>query len=145
MTTNKDGALMDCRALPPVEQSMGAHSAPLGLAFTTGALPAPYRDGALVGIHGSWNRKPPQAPEVSFFAWRNGGLGGQQTLVGGFQADDGSGGGARSRRWWDRTARSTSPTTTPALFTGWRRRGVADDLIAGSMEADRQDGIVRRC
>lgn len=90
MSTNKDGSLMDCRALPPVEQSMGAHSAPLGLAFTTGVLPGPYADGALVGIHGSWNRKPPRAPEVSFFPWRDGALGDQQTLVGGFQAEDGS-------------------------------------------------------
>ncbi len=90
MSTNKDGSQLDCKTLPPVEQSMGAHSAPLGLAFTTGMLPQPYADGALVGIHGSWNRQPPRAPEVSFFAWRNGGLGDQQTLVGGFQGDDGS-------------------------------------------------------
>lgn len=90
MSTNKDGSALDCATLAPVEQSMGAHSAPLGLAFTTGALPPPYADGALVGIHGSWNRKPPRAPEVSFFAWRDGTLGDQQTLVGGFQADDGS-------------------------------------------------------
>ncbi|OBK16514.1 PQQ-dependent sugar dehydrogenase [Mycobacterium asiaticum] len=90
MSTNKNGSQLNCATLPPVEQSMGAHSAPLGLAFTTAALPAPYADGALVGIHGSWNRKPPRAPEVSFFAWRNGTLGDQQTLVGGFQADDGS-------------------------------------------------------
>jgi glucose/arabinose dehydrogenase len=69
---------------------MGAHSAPLGLAFTAVVLPSPYADGALVGIHGSWNRQPPRAPEVSFFAWRDGNLGDQQTLVGGFQADDGS-------------------------------------------------------
>ena len=90
MSTNKDGSRMDCAALPPVEQSMGAHSAPLGLAFTEGVLPQPYAAGALVGIHGSWNRQPPRAPEVSFFPWRNGDLGDQQTLVGGFQADDGS-------------------------------------------------------
>lgn len=90
MSTNKDGSRMDCSTLPPVEQSMGAHSAPLGLAFTTGVLPAPYADGALVGMHGSWNRQPPRAPEVSFFPWRAGTLGNQQTLVGGFQADDGS-------------------------------------------------------
>ncbi len=89
-STNKDGSQLDCGILPPVEQSMGAHSAPLGLAFTTSALPQPYADGALVGIHGSWNRRPPRAPEVSFFAWRNGTLGDQQTLVGGFQAGDGS-------------------------------------------------------
>jgi len=89
MSTNADGSRMDCTALPPVEQSLGAHSAPLGLSFETG-LPAPYASGALLGVHGSWNRKPPRAPEVSFFAWRNGDLGDQQTLVGGFQDDDGS-------------------------------------------------------
>ena len=90
MSTNEDGSRMDCGTLPPVEQSIGAHSAPLGLAFTTGVLPQPYADGALVGVHGSWNREPPRAPEVSFFPWRDGTLGDQQTLVGGFQAADGS-------------------------------------------------------
>lgn len=88
--TNADGARLDCAALPPVEQSFGAHSAPLGLSFVDGALPEPYAHGALVGVHGSWNRQPPRAPEVSFFAWQNGTLADQQTLVGGFQADDGS-------------------------------------------------------
>ena len=34
MSTNSDGSRMDCAALPPVEQSLGAHAAPLGLAFT---------------------------------------------------------------------------------------------------------------
>ncbi|QZY46355.1 PQQ-dependent sugar dehydrogenase [Mycolicibacterium austroafricanum] len=88
--TNADGALLDCAALPPVEQSMGAHSAPLGLSFVDGELPAPFPRGALVGVHGSWNRQPPRAPEVSFYPWQDGTLGNQQTLVGGFQADDGS-------------------------------------------------------
>ena len=54
--TNPDGAQLDCDALPPVEQSMGAHSAPLGLSFTDGRLPEPFARGALVGVHGSWNR-----------------------------------------------------------------------------------------
>ncbi|BBY74328.1 gluconolaconase [Mycolicibacterium parafortuitum] len=88
--TNPDGAQLDCDALPAVEQSMGAHSAPLGLSFTDGELPEPFARGALVGVHGSWNRQPPRAPEVSFYPWRDGGLGDQQTLVGGFQAEDGS-------------------------------------------------------
>jgi glucose/arabinose dehydrogenase len=88
--TNADGSKLDCGALPPIEQSLGAHSAPLGLSFVDGTLPEPYANGALVGVHGSWNRQPPRAPEVSFFPWRNGGLGDQQTLVGGFQASDGS-------------------------------------------------------
>ena len=88
--TNADGSELDCAALPPIEQSFGAHSAALGLSFVDGGLPAPYDRGALAGVHGSWNREPPRAPEVSFFAWQNGTLGNQQTLVGGFQSDDGT-------------------------------------------------------
>lgn len=88
--TNADGRALDCAALPPIEQSLGAHSAPLGLSFVDGALPAPYERGALVGVHGSWNRRTPQEPEVSYFPWQDGDLGNQQTLVGGFQADDGT-------------------------------------------------------
>jgi glucose/arabinose dehydrogenase len=88
--SNADGTKLDCAALPVIEQSLGAHSAPLGMSFVDGALPEPYAHGALVGVHGSWDRQPPRAPEVSFFPWANGGLGSQQTLVGGFQAVDGS-------------------------------------------------------
>jgi glucose/arabinose dehydrogenase len=89
--TNADGTKLDCAALPPVEQGMGAHSAPLGLSFATSpGLPGGYGPGALVGVHGSWNRNPPRAPEVSFFAWRGGTLGPQQTLLTGFQGKDGS-------------------------------------------------------
>jgi len=87
--TNADLRALDCAALTPVEQTMGAHSAPLGLAFGA-QLPPPYGQGALVGVHGSWNRQTPRAPEVSFHPWQNGDLGGQRTLVGGFQAPDGS-------------------------------------------------------
>jgi glucose/arabinose dehydrogenase len=88
--TNADGSRLDCAKLPPVEQSLGAHAAPLGMSFTQNVLPAPYASGALVGVHGSWNRQPPRAPEVAFFPWQNGTLGDQQTLVEGFQADDGT-------------------------------------------------------
>ncbi|MBY0291042.1 MAG: gluconolaconase [Mycobacteriaceae bacterium] len=100
--TNADGDRMDCASLPPIEQSLGAHAAPLGMSFTTDVLPAPYTSGALVGVHGSWNREPPRAPEVSFFPWRNGVLGDQQTLVGGFQSADGS-------RWGRPVAAVTGP------------------------------------
>jgi len=88
--TNADGSRLDCSALAPVEQGLGAHSAPLGLSFTSGSgLPAPYGAGALVGVHGSWNRTPPRAPEVSFFPYANGRMGDQQTLLTGFQSSDG--------------------------------------------------------
>jgi glucose/arabinose dehydrogenase len=88
--TNPDGSALDCAALPAVEQTLGAHSAPLGLSFVDDTLPEPFARGALLGVHGSWNRTPPRAPEVSFFDWRNGTLGPQQTLVGGFQSEDGT-------------------------------------------------------
>jgi len=88
--TNPDERALDCAALPRVEQAFPGHSAPLGLSFVDGGLPAPYARGALVGVHGSWNASPPRAPEVSFFPWQDGGLGPQQTLVGGFQNPDGS-------------------------------------------------------
>lgn len=88
--TNPDGSRLDCAALAPIEQGLGAHSAPLGLSFVDGGLPAPYQRGALIGVHGSWNRNPPRAPEVSFLPWRDGALDAQQTLVGGFQDADGS-------------------------------------------------------
>ena len=85
--TNADGAKLDCSTLAPIEQTFGAHSAPLGLTFA----PVPgMGEGAVVGVHGSWNRTAPRAPEVSYFPWSNGRLGDQQTLVGGFQASDGS-------------------------------------------------------
>lgn len=84
LQTNADGSKLACSALAPVEQTFGAHSAPLGLSFST-RLPAPYDHGALVGVHGSWNRTPPRAPEVSYFPWTAGTLGPQRTLVGGFQ------------------------------------------------------------
>lgn len=100
--TNADGDRMDCASLPPIEQSLGAHAAPLGMSFTTDVLPAPYASGALVGVHGSWNREPPREPEVSFFPWRNGVLGDQQTLVGGFQSAGGS-------RWGRPVAAVTGP------------------------------------
>jgi len=86
--TNPGGVNLNCAGLPRIEQGLGAHSAPLGMSFTAG-LPAPYDKGALVGVHGSWNRKPPRAPEVSYFPWTDGTLGPQRTLVGGFQDESG--------------------------------------------------------
>jgi glucose/arabinose dehydrogenase len=100
--TNSDGSNLDCASLPPVEQSLGAHAAPLGMSFTQNVLPAPYASGAVIGVHGSWNRQPPYAPEVAFFPWQNGTLGNQQTLVGGLQGNDGT-------RWGRPVAAVTGP------------------------------------
>ena len=88
-TLNANGAKLDCAELAPLEQGLPAHSAPLGLSFTRTDLPG-LGAGALVGVHGSWNRNPPRAPEVAFFAYGSGGLGAQQTIMAGFQNSAGA-------------------------------------------------------
>lgn len=52
------------------EFGLGAHTAPLGLAFTPGsALGAPFDHGAFVALHGSWNRKPAAGYKVAYVAF----------------------------------------------------------------------------
>ncbi|WP_349568475.1 PQQ-dependent sugar dehydrogenase [Azotobacter salinestris] len=54
------------RALVP-DYALGAHTASLGLTFYQGELlPPRYRNGAFVGQHGSWNRKPRSGYKVIF-------------------------------------------------------------------------------
>jgi len=55
------------------DYALGAHVAPLGLAFNTASgWPAPYTDGAFVGLHGSWNRKPLNGYKVAFVPFVDG-------------------------------------------------------------------------
>jgi glucose/arabinose dehydrogenase len=49
------------------DYALGNHVAPLGLTFAdTVQLGAPFTDGAFVGLHGSWNRKPAAGYKVVF-------------------------------------------------------------------------------
>jgi glucose/arabinose dehydrogenase len=48
------------------DYALGAHTASLGLAFAHGALPSPFANGAFVGQHGSWNRRPHSGYKVVF-------------------------------------------------------------------------------
>jgi glucose/arabinose dehydrogenase len=60
------------KALVP-DYALGNHVAPLGLTFAGGdALPEQYRNGAFVGLHGSWNRKPHSGYKVIFVPFQNG-------------------------------------------------------------------------
>jgi glucose/arabinose dehydrogenase len=91
--TNAGGKVLNCAKLPRINRGIPAHSAPLGFHFLHGSkLPAPWRDGAVVGVHGSWDRTPPRAPAVLWMPWEAKGrtLGPARTLVGGFQHPDGS-------------------------------------------------------
>jgi len=60
------------RAIVP-DYALGAHTASLGLAITeSSGLPSPYRTGAFVGQHGSWNRKPLAGYKVIFIPFSGG-------------------------------------------------------------------------
>jgi glucose/arabinose dehydrogenase len=78
------------KAIVP-DYALGTHVAPLGLVFADrSALPEPFRNGAFIGEHGSWNRRPPAGYEVVFVPFREGKPSGQPTSVlGGFLNEDG--------------------------------------------------------
>jgi glucose/arabinose dehydrogenase len=78
------------KAIVP-DYALGNHTASLGLTFSEGAsLPERYRNGAFVGQHGSWNRKPRSGYKVIFVPFANGRPAGQPLdVVAGFiNADD---------------------------------------------------------
>jgi glucose/arabinose dehydrogenase len=67
------------QTLLPTDYALGNHVAALGLAFyTADLLPEPFRGGAFIGEHGSWNRKPPSGYKVVFGPFRDGQPSGQQ-------------------------------------------------------------------
>ncbi|SES84552.1 PQQ-dependent sugar dehydrogenase [Hymenobacter actinosclerus] len=69
---------------------LGPHTASLGLAFYTGdKFPEPYRNGAFIGQHGSWNRSEFSGYKVVFVPFRNGKPAGQpQDFLTGFIANE---------------------------------------------------------
>ncbi len=60
------------KAVAP-DYALGAHVAALGLAFyTADLLPAQYANGAFIGQHGSWNRKPLSGYNVIWVPFKDG-------------------------------------------------------------------------
>ncbi|WP_095170338.1 sorbosone dehydrogenase family protein [Pseudomonas sp. Irchel 3H3] len=65
------------KAIAP-DYAVGPHTASLGLAFAEGStLPAPFTEGAFIGQHGSWNRKPHSGYKVIFVPFSAGKPSGQ--------------------------------------------------------------------
>ena len=79
---NRDGKKADCSKADPVDVGIQAHSAPLGLTFTQDTA-APDL-GAVVALHGSWNRSAPTGYKVIHFPWTADGPGEQADLATGF-------------------------------------------------------------
>ena len=67
---NKDGSRLDCGSANRISKGIQAHSAPLGLTFLAGTnAPLAYRNGVIVGLHGSWNRTVPTGYKFAYFPW----------------------------------------------------------------------------
>ena len=77
------------KAIAP-DYALGAHTASLGLAFYDAALIPAFRNGALVGQHGSWNRKPPSGYKLIFVPFTDGKpSGAPQDVLSGFLGKNG--------------------------------------------------------
>ncbi|MBY0409004.1 MAG: sorbosone dehydrogenase family protein [Burkholderiaceae bacterium] len=81
---------MVAKAIAP-DYGLGAHVAPLGMVFSDSRMPAPYANGAFVGLHGSWNRKDLAGYNVVFVPFTNGQPSGQPVeFLGGFLTPEGN-------------------------------------------------------
>jgi glucose/arabinose dehydrogenase len=78
------------KAIKP-DYALGAHTASLGLCFGAGpALPQKFANGAFVGQHGSWNRKPHAGYKVIFVPFADGRPNGMpQDVLTGFVNEEG--------------------------------------------------------
>jgi glucose/arabinose dehydrogenase len=95
------GQTVDTRVKPPrpdlvakaiaPDYALGAHTASLGLIFYTGnGLPQKYLNGAFIGQHGSWNRKPRSGYKVIFVPFVDGKPSGpSQDILTGFVSEEG--------------------------------------------------------
>jgi glucose/arabinose dehydrogenase len=76
------------KAIKP-DYALGNHVAPLGLAFSENSK-LPFGEGAYVGQHGSWNRRPPSGYNVVFIPFRDGKPSGQPIeVLSGFRSPEG--------------------------------------------------------
>jgi len=95
------GQHVDVRVTPPrpdlvakaiaPDFALGAHTASLGLTFYDATLlPSRYRNGAFIGQHGSWNRRPRSGYKVIFVPFADGRpTGTAEDVLTGFVSDDG--------------------------------------------------------
>jgi len=94
--TNRDWSRYPESMFTRIDKGIQAHSAALGMAFLQESkLPAPYRNGVAIALHGSWDRSRKTGYKVIFFPWQDGRPGRQFDLVTGWLDDE-------SQRQWGR-------------------------------------------
>ncbi|HEX7635197.1 MAG TPA: sugar dehydrogenase [Noviherbaspirillum sp.] len=87
---NRDGVNFNCANATPSSKGIRAHSAPLGLSFLHNSnVPAAYRKGAVIALHGCWNCTSLHAGyKVIYFPFDDAGNAGTESdLVTGFVTD----------------------------------------------------------
>jgi glucose/arabinose dehydrogenase len=87
---NRDGSALNCAATDRASKGIQAHSAPLGFSFLhNSTVPATYRSGAVVALHGCWNCTTLKAGyKVTYFPFdAAGNAGAEMDLVTGFVTD----------------------------------------------------------
>jgi glucose/arabinose dehydrogenase len=87
---NPDWSRFPASAFRRTDKGIQAHSAPLGLSFLQHSkVPRPFRNAAVVALHGSWNRTRKAGYKVVIFPWLANGRPGQQAdLVSGWLNDE---------------------------------------------------------
>jgi glucose/arabinose dehydrogenase len=124
--TNRSWSRLPESTFTRIDKGIPAHSAPLGLSFLQATkVPAAYRNGAVVALHGSWNRSRKTGCKIIFFPWlSNGQPGIQADLVTGWLNDELNGFGV---------GRSTSFQIWKAtcLFRMTKAERFTDFLFAG--------------
>lgn len=82
---NPDGSTFPLSTFTPINKGIQAHSAALGVSFLQNTLvPQAYRSGAVIALHGSWNRTQKTGYKIIFFPWNGGVPGAQMDLVTGW-------------------------------------------------------------
>jgi len=77
------------KAIVP-DYALGSHTASLGLMFYSAGMLPQYKDGAIIGQHGSWNRKPHSGYKVIYVPFKDGKPAGpSQDILTGFLSDKG--------------------------------------------------------
>jgi glucose/arabinose dehydrogenase len=69
---NRDNSVVDCGSMDRIKKGIQAHSAPLGFMFLQDTdFPSNYKNGAVIGLHGSWNRTKETGYKIIYFPWDN--------------------------------------------------------------------------
>ncbi len=86
---NADGSRLNCGGADRITKGIQAHSAPLGLSFLQNSrVPAAYRNGAVISLHGCWNCSKLVGNKVIYFPWTaQGAPGAELDLVSGWVTD----------------------------------------------------------